>query len=63
MKKIPLLEFCESRSQTEAAQVIGCSQSAVSQMLRAKRLVYITEDDLGNLDCIEIKTPKAKKAA
>lgn len=63
MKQIPLAEFCNLKSQAEAAEIIGCSQSAVSQMIRAERKVYITDDGMGNLGCIEIRKPKAKKAA
>lgn len=63
MKKTPLAEFCELKSQSEAALIIGCSQSAISQMIRARRDVFITEDEQGVLGCMEIRKPKAKKAA
>lgn len=63
MKKIPLPEFCDLNSQAEAAQIIGCSQSAISQMIQAKREIYITQGEDGNLSAIEIRKPKSKKAA
>ncbi|QEY15488.1 hypothetical protein D0C16_05565 [Cellvibrio sp. KY-GH-1] len=63
MKKIPLSEFCSNQSQLRAAEIIGCSQSAVSQMLASKRAVFIIENDDGSFGCEEIRKPKAKKAA
>jgi predicted transcriptional regulator len=63
MKKTPLAEFCDLKSQAQAAQIIGCTQSAISQMIKAERQIYITEDESGNFECIEIRKPKMKKAA
>lgn len=63
MKRIPLRQFCDEYSQVRAAEVIGCSQSAVSQMLASKRSVFITQDEDGAFGCEEIRRPKQKKAA
>jgi hypothetical protein len=63
MKKMPLKDFCDKESQAAAAKIMGCTQSAVSQMIQASRDIHITVSDSGVYDCIEYRKPKAKKAA
>lgn len=51
-------EFLKTHTQTETAALLGCSQSAVSQMVRAKRNVFIVKDPTGSYTYYEIKHPK-----
>lgn len=44
MQVIPLSQFCKEHGQARAAAVIGCNQSSVSLMLKARRRVFIVED-------------------
>ena len=63
MNTIPLEIFREGKTQTEVAQVLGCSQSAVSQMLSAKREVYIIQNADGSFDHFEKKPVGKRKSA
>lgn len=48
-------EFARERSQKAAAQIIGCTASAVSQMIAARRHVYIVDHGGGEFSWYEIK--------
>ena len=63
MTEIPLAKFCEDNSQRKAAEIIGCTQSAVSQMIQSRRNIFIYEKEDGTLGCREIRIPKPNKAA
>lgn len=53
MKEIPLSKFCERHSQSEAARLIGRTQGAVSQMLKAGRDVVIVDHGNGRFSAYE----------
>lgn len=41
MKDMALADWIAERTQAEAAELIGCNQSAVSQMLRSDRQIFV----------------------
>jgi len=46
--EITLKEFLQTHRQVEAAEVIGCTQGNVSQMLTSNRdIVFVMDDDGG----------------
>lgn len=49
MKDIKLADWMAVRKQKEAAKLIGCNQSAVSQMIRSGRQIYVRVTDLGEV--------------
>lgn len=55
--------FVEKYSQDKAAGIIRCSQSAISQMIRNKRIIFIIEHPDGTFDSREIKRPNSHRAA
>lgn len=55
MDQIPLHKFCEDNTQTVAAQILGCSQGAVSQMLKAGREIFIVPRESGGFDWYELR--------
>jgi predicted transcriptional regulator len=63
MASISIEDFCKKYSQLKAAEIIGCSQSAISQMIQSKRNIIFSENADGVFSCHEIKIPKSKKAA
>lgn len=63
MKDISLMEFCREKSQSEAGQIMGCTQSAVSQMIRSGREIYFFQNQQGIWEFKEIRRPGKKKAA
>lgn len=63
MKDISLTEFCREKSQYEAGQIMGCTQSAVSQMIRSGRNIYFFQNEAGAWEYKEIRKPGKKKAA
>jgi len=63
MNEITLNDFCAKFSQVKAAEIIGCSQSAVSQMVASCRDIRFVEAQDGTYTHFEIKIPAKKKAA
>lgn len=53
MKEIPLSQFCERHSQSEAARLIGRTQGAISQMLKAGRNIVIVDHGDGRFSAYE----------
>lgn len=62
-QEFTLEEFVNKHSQDKAAEIIRCSQSAVSQMIRKKRIIFIIENPDGTFDSREIKRPNSHRAA
>jgi hypothetical protein len=60
---IPLVDFLKSRTQVDAAAIMGVTQGAVHQMMRDKRDIFFTPKPDGGFDHYEIKKPRRKKAA
>ena len=63
MNEITLKDFCGRFSQAKAAEIMECSQSAVSQMVASGRDIRFTEAQDGTYKHFEIKIPAKKKAA
>jgi predicted transcriptional regulator len=63
MNEITLNDFCGKFSQAKAAEIMGCSQSAVSQMVSSGRDIRFIEGQDGTYTHFEIKIPAKKKAA
>lgn len=62
MSHIPLTEFLKGKTQQEVADFMGCSQSAVFQMLKAERQIFIVPEAKKFDDrWFEIKKPSSKK--
>jgi predicted transcriptional regulator len=51
-------DFLKTHTQTETADLLGCSQSAVSQMTRSGRDLYIEKKPDGSYSYYEIKRAK-----
>ena len=57
MKEMALEVFCEKKSQSEAARIMGVTQGAVSQMISSEREIYFVIDG-EQTTYYEIKRPK-----
>ena len=62
MKRVPLSEFVEGRSQAEAGKYLGLSQAAISKMLGAGRPVYVEKQKDGTFLAFEEKIVSKAKA-
>lgn len=63
MKTVTLIEYlAEHGTQADLAKGLGVQQSAISQMLRAKRNITITICDDGKLEAVETRPIPARKA-
>jgi predicted transcriptional regulator len=62
---MPLKDFCEGKTQPELAELIGVSQSAVSQMINSARDIRVVKSLDGSYSAIEIRVvgSRRKKAA
>jgi hypothetical protein len=64
MNHVPLAEFAKGKTQQEVGDFIGCSQSAVHQMLNSDRKIFVVPDAKSIADrMFEIKKPGSKKSA
>lgn len=64
MADIPLRKFTEDKTQAEAAKLIGVTQSALSQMLRSDRQIFVRVGKRGRvLGAYEIRPVGPKKPA
>lgn len=62
MADIPLREFAKDKTQAAAAKKIGVTQSALSQMLRSDRQIFVRTDSRGRvLGAYEIRPIGSKK--
>lgn len=52
---LPLRDFAEGKTQPQLAELLGVSQSAVSQMLNSKRDIRVRGDGHGGYEFIEIR--------
>ncbi|MBP8218124.1 MAG: helix-turn-helix domain-containing protein [Aeromonas sp.] len=52
---VPLAEFAAGKTQPELAELIGVSQSAVSQMFKSGREIRVRKKDGSGYQAIEIK--------
>ncbi|TRO33888.1 helix-turn-helix domain-containing protein [Pseudomonas putida] len=51
----PLREFAKDKSQPELAELLGVTQSAVSQMLNSSRDIRVRCDEAGECMAVEIR--------
>lgn len=64
MRRIPLTEFAKEHGHTKAAQMLGCTQGAVSKAIRAGREVFVLCDEDGSVSAEELRPfPSQKNAA
>jgi len=49
MRRIPLSDFAKEYGHTKAAQMLGCTQGALSKAIRVGRDVVVTCNDDGSL--------------
>lgn len=61
--EITLKEFCRDNTQNRAAEIIGRTAGAISQMLAAGREIYIVDHGEGNYSSYERKEIKPRAAA
>ncbi|HGM5579270.1 TPA: helix-turn-helix domain-containing protein [Pseudomonas putida] len=52
---LPLRDFAEGKTQPQLAELLGVSQSAVSQMLSSSRDIRVRSDGNGGYEFIEIR--------
>ncbi|MFG0272701.1 helix-turn-helix domain-containing protein [Pseudomonas sp. zjy_14] len=52
---VPLREFAQGKTQPQLAELLGVSQSAVSQMLNSSRDIRVRSDGEGGYEFIEIR--------
>lgn len=62
---VPLSEFAAGKTQPELAQLIGVSQSAVSQMIKSARQIRVRSKGGAGFEAIEIRPvgDRKKRAA
>ncbi|OOV95812.1 hypothetical protein MF6394_22620 [Pseudomonas sp. MF6394] len=53
MRRIPLTEFAKEHGHTKAAQMLGCTQGALSKAIRVGRDVFVTVEEDGTLSALE----------
>lgn len=53
MRRIPLTEFAKAHGHTKAAQMLGCTQGALSKAIRVGRDVFVTIEEDGTLSAQE----------
>lgn len=53
MRRIPLTEFAKEHGHTKAAQMLGCTQGALSKAIRVGRDVFVTFEEDGTLSAQE----------
>lgn len=64
MTQLTLAEFAKTRSQTEAARLLGVSAPAINKALAAGRTILITELPDGSFRAEELREfPSTKKSA
>ncbi|WP_353620518.1 Cro/CI family transcriptional regulator [Pseudomonas sp. MWU13-3659] len=52
---VPLRDFAKDKSQPELAELLGVTQSAVSQMLNSSRDIRVRCDEAGECTAVEIR--------
>lgn len=53
MRRIPLSEFAKEHGHTKAAQMLGCTQGALSKAIRVGRDVVVTCNEDGSHSALE----------
>ena len=63
MRRIPLSEFAKEHGHTKAAQMLGCTQGALSKAIRVGRDVFVTCDEDGSLSAQEQRPFPSQRTA
>ena len=63
MRRIPLSDFAKEYGHTKAAQMLGCTQGALSKAIRVGRDVVVTCNDDGSLSALEQRPFPSQKSA
>jgi hypothetical protein len=63
MRRIPLSEFAKEHGHTRAAQLLGCTQGALSKAIRVGRDVFVTFEEDGRLSAQELRPFPSQKSA
>lgn len=63
MRRIPLTEFAKEHGHTKAAQLLGCTQGALSKAIRVGRAVFVILEDDGSLSAEEQRPFPSQKSA
>lgn len=58
MQETPLTEYLKKTSQAALADLVGCHQTTISQMVRHDRPMFVIENDDGTVELIEKKFKK-----
>lgn len=63
MRRIPLSEFAKEHGHTKAAQMLGCTQGALSKAIRIGRDVVVTFNEDGSLSALEQRPFPSQRTA
>ncbi|WP_420874963.1 Cro/CI family transcriptional regulator [Pseudomonas psychrophila] len=63
MRRIPLSDFAKEYGHTKAAQMLGCTQGALSKAIRVGRDVVVTCNEDGSLSALEQRPFPSQKSA
>lgn len=63
MRRIPLSDFAKEYGHTKAAQMLGCTQGALSKAIRVGRDVVVTCNEDGSLSALELRPFPSQKSA
>ncbi|GFM73765.1 Cro/CI family transcriptional regulator [Pseudomonas cichorii] len=63
MRRIPLTEFAKEHGHTKAAQMLGCTQGALSKAIRVGREVFVTIKEDGTHSAQELRPFPSQKSA
>ncbi|WP_425281170.1 Cro/CI family transcriptional regulator [Pseudomonas saxonica] len=63
MRRIPLSDFAKEHGHTKAAQMLGCTQGALSKAIRVGRDVVVTCNEDGSLSALEQRPFPSQKTA
>jgi len=63
MRRIPLTDFAKEHGHTKAAQILGCTQGALSKAIRVGRDVFVICGDDGKFTAEELRPFPSQKSA
>ncbi len=63
MRRIPLSDFAKEHGHTKAAQMLVCTQGALSKAIRVGRDVVVTCNEDGSLSALEQRPFPSQKTA
>lgn len=60
---VTLKDFCEGRTQSQAAQLLGVTQGSISQMINSDRDIWVNKLPDGHYQAIEMVPVGRRRAA